>query len=343
MAEPLLRFSAQGIYCPVADVYIDPWRSVSKAIITHAHSDHARYGSQHYLAHHHSAPALKLRLGASILLQTINYNEPILMNGVKISLHPAGHIIGSAQVRLEYRGEVWVVSGDYKTEDDGLSGAFEPVRCHTFITESTFGLPVYRWHPQEKVFIAINQWWQNNKNNGRQSVITAYSLGKAQRVLQYLDRSIGPVVAHSAIYNTQEALANNGLPVARVKRFTVDIPRQDLQGALVIAPPSAINSPWLRRFEPYSIGVCSGWMQIRGNMRRRNVDAGFALSDHADWNGLLQAVKETGAQRVFVTHGYQEVFSRYLCELGIDAREVKTEFGGEEGEDTLLEEIQDAG
>ena len=328
---PLLRFTDKGIYCPQGDFYIDPWRGVDKAVITHAHSDHARWGSKYYLAHVHSAPILKFRLGQDINVETIDYNQPVYINGVKVSLHPAGHIIGSAQVRVEHEGDVWVVSGDYKTEADGTCPAFEPVQCNTFISESTFGLPVYRWKKQEQIFNDMNNWWAKNAEEKKTSVVLAYSLGKSQRVLENLDKSIGSIYAHTAVFNVQQAFINAGLPLYPVKQWTPAVPKGET--SLIIAPSSALNSPWLNRFEPYVTGVCSGWMQVRGAQRRQNADAGFALSDHADWDGLLSAVKATGAQKVFITHGYQSVFSRYLNEAGIASDEVITEYGDDEKEE----------
>lgn len=326
----LLEFSDRGLYCAAGDFYLDPWRPVPHAVISHAHSDHARSGHQHYLCHHLTKPLLQLRLG-NHSYESIAWNEPVYRNGVKISLHPAGHIIGSSQIRLEYKGEVWVVSGDYKTENDGLSGAFEPVSCHTFITESTFGLPVYKWQPQQFLFHQMQQWIQANITQGICSVIFAYSLGKAQRVLQAVAPVTNNIFVHGAVWNTQQALQQTGIVLPTVQRVSDAVSKEAFKGAVVIAPSSAQDSPWLKRFQPYKIAVCSGWMQVRGNARRQNVDAGFALSDHADWNGLLTAVKATGAEKVFVTHGFQSVFSRYLNENGIAAAEVKTEYGGEEG------------
>jgi putative mRNA 3-end processing factor len=262
--------------------------------------------------------------------QTAEWGEPVFMNGVRVSLHPAGHIIGSSQVRVEYQGEVWVVSGDYKTEDDGISGAFEPVRCHCFITESTFGLPIYNWKPQNEIFTAIQNWVLKNKAAGKTSVLIAYSVGKAQRLLSCVEAVTDSIFVHGAIWNVHEALVKAGIALPEVKRVAPDTPKQLFRGNVVIAPSSADDSPWIRRFNPYETGVCSGWMQVRGNMRRRNADAGFALSDHADWKGLLQAIKATGAQKVFVTHGFQSVLSRYLNEQGIEAGEVRTEYGEDE-------------
>ncbi len=329
---PLIEFSNKGLYCPIGDFYIDPWKPVPKAIITHAHSDHARAGSEKYLCHPATLPVLKLRLGANINADILEWNNSTTLNGVKISLHPAGHIIGSSQVRLEYKDEVWVFSGDYKTEDDGISGAFEPVKCNTFITESTFGLPLYNWKKQETIFSDIQSWIIRSHAKGKIPVITAYSLGKAQRVLKCIAEITDKIFVHGAIWNTQEALLAAGMNLPPVLRVTPEIPKEHYKNAVIIAPPSADGTPWMKRFAPYSIGICSGWMQVRGNVRRRNADAGFALSDHADWNGLLSAVKSTNAEKVFVTHGFQSAFSRYLTENGIEAAEVKTEYGAEDDE-----------
>lgn len=328
---PLVEFTDKGLYCPPGKFYIDPWKPVEKAIITHAHSDHARWGSASYLCHRYSLPLLKLRLG-DINVQAAEWNEPVLLNGVKISLHPAGHIIGSSQVRIEYNGEVWLISGDYKTENDGLSGAFEPVKCNTFISESTFGLPLYRWKPQKEIFNSIQEWINTNRQEGKTSVLIAYSLGKAQRVLSCLKETGARIFVHGAVWNVHQTLLQAGFNLPEVERVTPETPKENLKASIVIAPPSAESSPWIKRFTPYSVGVCSGWMQVRGNVRRSNADAGFALSDHADWAGLLEAVKATGAERVYATHGFQAAFSRYLNETGITATEVKTEYGGEEEE-----------
>jgi putative mRNA 3-end processing factor len=326
---PLIEFTDKGLFCPPGDFYIDPWQPVDRAVITHAHSDHARGGSASYLCHLLTRPLLELRLGPHHY-DSVEWGETVYRHGVQISLHPAGHIIGSSQVRIEYQGEIWVVSGDYKTENDGISGAFEPIRCHRFITESTFGLPIYDWKPQTEIFIAIQNWVLKNKEAGKVSVLIAYSLGKAQRLLSCLQAVTEPIFVHGAVWNVHQALVNAGMSLPPVQWVNAETPKTALQGAVVIAPSGADESPWIKRFNPYEVGVCSGWMQVRGNFRRRNADAGFALSDHADWKGLLQAIEATGAEKVFVTHGFQAALSRYLNEQGIEAAEVKTEFGEDE-------------
>jgi putative mRNA 3-end processing factor len=322
----------EGLYCPPGNFYIDPWRPVDRAVITHGHSDHARPGNGHYLTANHGAPILRKRLGADIQLQTLAYGQSITHHGVTLSLHPAGHVLGSAQVRLEYQGEVWVASGDYKTEADGTCAPFEPVRCHTFITESTFGLPIYRWVPQQDLFADINAWWQNNAANLRTSVLFCYALGKAQRLLSGLDPSIGTIIAHGAMAPLNQIYREAGvqLPATQVSTDVSDTAQ--LRRSLVLAPPSAQGTPWMKRFGDYADGFASGWMHLRGTRRRRGVDRGFVMSDHADWLGLQQAIAATGAQRVFVTHGQVEVMVRWLQERGLQAQGFVTEYGDEEGD-----------
>lgn len=327
----LIEFSDKGLYCRQGNFYIDPWQPVDRAVITHAHSDHMRAGSKWYLCHQYTKPLLLARLGEHPV-QIAEWNETVDMNGVKVSLHPAGHIIGSSQIRVEYKGEVWVVSGDYKTTDDGISGAFEPVKCNVFITESTFGLPVYKWKPQVEIYDDIKSWITKNKAKGISSVLIAYSLGKAQRVLQPVSEVTDIIYAHGAVDNMQKALECAGWKLPKVERITPETPRSKLIGSVVIAPPSADGTPWMKKFSPSAVGVCSGWMQVRGSFRRRNADAGFALSDHADWDGLLTAIHATGAEKVYATHGFQSALSRYLNEHGIEAGEVHTEYGNDEEE-----------
>lgn len=324
----LLTFTDRGIYCAAGDFYIDPWRPVERALITHGHADHARPGMARYLATEAAAPVIRYRLG-DIGLETTCYGAETRIGDATVSFHPAGHVPGSAQIRVEVGGEVWVVSGDYKVDDDGLSEPFEAVRCHAFITECTFGLPVFNWAPQDDVVGAINAWWQANRDAGRTSAIGAYALGKAQRILANVDTSIGPILTHAAIENTNEVLRAQGVELPDTVRLTADLDRKAHAGALIIATPSALGGNWPRGFGPVSTAFASGWMALRGVRRRRAVDRGFVLSDHADWRGLNAAIEATGAERVFVTHGYTAVFRRWLEERGFEAEIVETEFEGE--------------
>ncbi len=324
----VLQFKPQGIYCPAGDFYIDPWRPVALALITHGHSDHARSGHQSYLATTNAAPVIGYRLG-QISLDTINYYEQRQIGGARVSFYPAGHVPGSAQIRVEVGGEVWVVSGDYKTTDDGLSEPFEPVKCHSFITECTFGLPVFKWDAQKDVIDDINAWWTRNRADGRYSVIGAYALGKAQRILANVDTGIGPILTHGAIENTNEVLRAQGISLPDTIRVTPDLNVKDHPGALVIATPSGMNGSWMKRFPKASTAFASGWMSVRGMRRRRAADRGFVMSDHADWSGLNEAINACEAERVFVTHGYTAPFARWLSEQGYEAGIVETEFEGE--------------
>ncbi|MCX8019152.1 MAG: ligase-associated DNA damage response exonuclease [Chitinophagaceae bacterium] len=329
----LIISTPYGLYCEPADIFLDPWQSVPKAIITHAHSDHARRGCGSYLCHHHAKPLLKARLG-DINVQSVEYNEKIIINGVTISLHPAGHIPGSAQIRIEYQGKVWVFSGDYKLHHDGISTNFELTPCHVFISESTFGLPFFQWPPPDQVFQEIQRWWMKNKSEGVSSILFAYSLGKAQRLLAHLQISDSPVFVHGAVHTMNEACKAAGIKLPETLRVSEVYDNRLFKGALVIAPSSANGTPWLRRFGPYRTAIVSGWMALRGARRWQAADRGFVLSDHADWNALNAVVKGTGAGKVFVTHGYTETFSRWLCENGIPAAVLHSQYTGEQTTET---------
>jgi putative mRNA 3-end processing factor len=322
----------EGLYCPPGDFYIDPWQPVDRAVITHAHGDHARRGHGHYLASADSAGVLRARLGEDITLQTLAYGERIVHHGVCVSLHPAGHVLGSAQVRLEHGGRVWVASGDYFVSGDAHDSnstcpPFEPVRCDCFITESTFGLPIYRWAPQAEVFADIDRWWAANAEAGRASLLLAYSFGKAQRVLAGIDPGIGPIVVHGAVTPLNAAYRESGVALPPTQQVADITDKALLKRALVVAPPSVQGSAWARRFGDASDAFASGWMQLRGTRRRRGVDRGFVLSDHADWPGLQRAIAATGAERVIVTHGYEAVMVRWLQQQGLQAGAFHTEFG----------------
>jgi putative mRNA 3-end processing factor len=332
MGVDLVVQRPEGLYCPPGDFFIDPWRPVDRAVLTHAHADHARRGHAHYLAAAPAEGVLRARLG-DIVLQPLAYGEAVEHRGVRISLHPAGHVLGSAQVRLEHGGQVWVASGDYfvsgAADHNPTCAPFEPVRCDCFITESTFGLPIYRWRPQREVYEEIDRWWRANAQEGRASVLFGYSFGKAQRLLAGVDAGIGPIVVHGAVQTLNDAYRAAGvaLPITLLGTEVQD--KAVLQRALVVAPPSVQGTPWLKRFGDYSDAFASGWMQLRGTRRRQGVDRGFVLSDHADWPGLHQAIAATGATRVIVTHGYEAVMVRALAERGLQAESFATEYGGD--------------
>jgi putative mRNA 3-end processing factor len=342
--DDLVVQKPEGLYCPPGDFYIDPWRPVDRAVVTHAHADHARRGHGHYLAAAPGEGVLRARLG-DITLQPLAYGELVEHRGVRISLHPAGHVLGSAQVRLAHAGRVWVASGDYyltaSDDPNPTCAPFEPVRCDCFITESTFGLPIYRWQPQRAVFDDINRWWQANAAAGRASLLLGYSFGKAQRLLAGVEATLGPVYVHGAVEPLNQAYRAAGvaLPATTVLGETGAKARDKdaLRGALVVAPPSVQGSAWLKRLPEYSDAFASGWMQLRGTRRRQALDRGFVLSDHADWPGLQRAIAATGAERVIVTHGYEAEMVRWLEEQGLQAGAFATEYGsddaGDDGED----------
>lgn len=321
---PLLEFTSRGIYCATADVYLDPWKKVSKAIISHGHSDHARWGHAQYITHHDNVPIIKHRLG-NIIVAGKAYCETFTIKGVQFSFHPAGHVPGSAQIRVEHKGEVWVFTGDYKTQIDGISSPFEPVKCDTFITECTFGLPVFKWAEPQKVHDSINEWWAQNKADKTTSLLMGYSLGKVQRLLKHLDPAIGKIYTHGATEHMTEVL-RQFIDFPETELITRDTTKKEIEGNLVLAPPAVLGSAWVKKLGTLSTGYASGWMAFRGARRRRAVDRAFVLSDHADWEGLLSAIKATGCEKVITTHGYTDLFAQYLREQGWNAHTEKTQY-----------------
>lgn len=338
MAPLLVRETSAGLYCEVGDFYIDPWQAVPRAVITHAHGDHARWGSDKYLTTIDGRHVLRARMGTQANIETIDYGETISLNGVRVSLHPAGHVLGSAQIRVEHKGEVWVVSGDYKVAPDNTCRPLEVVRCHTFITESTFGLPIYRWPAQEVLQQSINDWWRAMRDEGRAAVIFGYAFGKAQRVLAGLDDTLGPIYCHGAVEKLNAAYRATGIELPTTAYAGRGEGTAAAAGALIVAPPSAAGTPWMRKFGDAATAFVSGWMLVRGARRRRSVDRGFVLSDHADWPGLCSTIRATGAERVFVTHGQIATMVRWLTEQGLEAWPLRTQFEGElDGRDEAVE------
>jgi putative mRNA 3-end processing factor len=338
--RPILKLTDQGLYCEAGDFFVDPWRPVPRAVVTHAHSDHARWGCERYLASREGERVLRARLGEKARIRVVDWGERVDVGGVAVSLHPAGHILGSAQVRIEYRGETVVVSGDYKTEPDPTCTPWEPVRCHTFVTESTFGLPIYRWPPQSEVFAEVDAWWRANAEAGRASLILGYSLGKAQRVLAGLDPSVGPIYTHGAVEKLTDEYRASGVTLPPTTHVSAMPRGTSWAGAMIVAPPSADATPWTRRFGALSNAFASGWMRIRGTRRRRALDRGFVLSDHVDWPSLISSIEATGAERVWVTHGYTAQVVRWLRDRGYDALAVETRFAGERAD--LDDDAQEA-
>lgn len=318
----MLRMTPAGLYCEVGDFYIDPRRRVSRAVITHAHSDHARPGMQHYLAHPHTAALMRARLGAKRSIEELPYGHTVNMNGVQVSFHPAGHVAGSSQVRLEHGGEVWVATGDYKREGDAVSAPFEVVPCSTLITECTFGLPVYRWPSPALTRNEIHAWWRSNAEHGMLSVLRGYSLGKAQRILAELDPSIGPIYVSAPVAAMNAVLRTLGyaLPETQVLPGTANTPHDLPPNALVITSTAVTTT----RDIPQQAADASGWLAVQRHRRSRQ--QGFVMSDHADWPSLLQTIRECGATQVFTMHGFTAPLARYLREQGLDAHALE---GGE--------------
>ena len=324
----LLRVTDRGLYCEAGDFFVDPWAAVDRAVVTHAHGDHVAWGCQSYLTSAPGAPVLRERLEPAARIRGLAYGGALDVGGVRVSLHPAGHILGSAQVRLEHRGEVWVVSGDYKTEPDPTCTPWEPVRCHTFVTECTFGLPIYRWPDHLAVVGDIHAWWRANQASGKASLLYGYALGKAQRLIAALDPSIGPILTHGAVERMTQVYREGGIALPPTTHVAAS-DRADWRRAMIIAPPSADGSAWARRFGAQSTAFASGWMAIRGTRRRRAIDRGFPVSDHVDWPSLLAAIAATGAERVWATHGYTAVLVRWLTEHAVEAKAIETRYEGE--------------
>lgn len=314
--DSLLVRTDQGLYCPAGDFHIDPHRPVARAVITHGHADHAHRGMRSYLCHRDTVPILQHRLGPSITVHGVRYSETVVMHGVRVSLHPAGHIVGSAQVRIEHRGEVWVVSGDYKRQIDPWAEAFSPVGCHTFITETTFGLPVYRWPDDRHVAASLNAWWRTNADSGLMSVVQCYSLGKAQRLHAMLDTAIGPVLAHPSIVAMHDVLREHGIGLPALGAWDVALVQPAPPRAMLLTPtPSA--SPI--GHTPVSYATASGWAAVQSPSSRNGTRRGFVVSDHVDWPDLIRTIDDTGAERVYATHGYTEAVVRFLRERGTEA------------------------
>jgi len=328
--DGLLQLTPQGLYCPAAQAWIDPWRPVPRALITHAHADHARPGCGEYWATGASEGILRRRLGQTINLLPVDYGTLHRIGDARVSFHSAGHVLGSAQIRLEAGGESWLVSGDYKRDADPSCTPFEPVQADVFITEATFGLPIYRWSPGAAVARQIHDWWQGAPE--RPSILFCYAFGKAQRVLAELAQLgvVDEILLHGAVEALMAPYREAGVALPPTRPASSLERKVDLAGRLVIAPPSAHRSVWMKRFNDPQTAFVSGWMAVRGARRRRGYERGFVLSDHADWNGLLTSVRESGARQIYVTHGNSDGLARYLREVdGIAAEPLDRVFAAE--------------
>jgi putative mRNA 3-end processing factor len=319
-----LEVKSEGLYCKEGDFFIDAWKSVPISIITHAHGDHAYWGHKHYIVSSDSQEIIRHRLG-NISLQALVYGEKIKIKNCWVSLHPAGHILGSSQVRIETKHSVTVISGDYKRALDKTCEPFEVIECDLFVTESTFGLPIYHWQENQIIARQIFDWWEENKANKHPSVLFCYSLGKAQRILSLLAPFTDQTVyLHGAIQPLAEIYAQKKIPMIPFEPVSSKEKGHSFHNDLILAPPSAAGSLWLKRFPHFRTGAASGWMQVRGTRKRKNMDSGFVLSDHADWDDLIKTVQETKASKILTTHGSTFVLAKYLKEnFAIDARELK--------------------
>jgi len=316
---PLITATQRGLYCPAGDFYIDPAKPVQTAVVTHAHGDHLRAGSARILL---AAPGLGIarkRLDDARNVVAMEYGALFKLGPVTVSLHPAGHILGSAQVRLEHDGEVWVVSGDYKRQSDPTCAPFEPLQCDVFVSETTFGQPHFVWPDTAAVVGNIVRWWQINRERGRNSVLFCYALGKAQRVLaELLHHTREPVHVHGEIGSLVEVYRAAGIDMVPTIPVTAAAAAQ-LHGALVMATPTMSRSAWLRRLGTGTRAFCSGWMLLEGESQRRGYDMGFVVSDHADWPALVHTCRDSGAARILLMHGRTDRLAAHLKELGLDA------------------------
>lgn len=321
----LIQYTPAGLYCPVADVYIDPQKPVTRALITHGHTDHAISGHRYYLCTKLTEAVIKLRLGSFIQTQVTDFGSPIYINGVRFSFHPAGHIPGSAQIRIEYKGEVIVITGDYKTEPDRVSGNYELIKCNTFITETTFALPIYQWRPQAYIMNEILDWHRYNQSFGKTSILLAYALGKSQRLIQNIPTDI-PVYTHTTVEETNKVLRDAGLPLRKTIQINSRVSRKDIQKGIVLAPSSILNTPLMRALDYPTTAYVSGWMMLNRFRKQQSAHAGFTLSDHVDWNALNHVVKECKAENIWLMHGYTTIYGAYLKDLGKNVKDLGSHF-----------------
>lgn len=317
----MLIMTSRGLYCPAGNFHIDPNGAVEHAVVTHAHSDHARRGAGRYYGAACGVDLVRARLGGKIDIRGYEYGQKFRLGAVDVSFHPAGHILGSAQVRLECGGEVWVASGDYKRDADPTCAPFEVVPCDVFVTEATFGTPAYQWAKGADLGREIADWWHANAERGVNSVLFAYSLGKAQRVLGVLQpHARKPVHCHPAAIPLNACYRDQGIALAP----TVDLgevpPDRELRGELFLVPQSFLQSGQAAILgEAYETAFASGWMAGGGFGRADAYDRGFVMSDHADWNDLVRTVVETGARKVYVQHRGKGALVKHLRSLGLQA------------------------
>lgn len=310
----ILKLTSEGLYCEPGNFHIDPWKPVEKAIITHAHGDHAHWGMGEYICVREAEHIMRKRIGHDSKISLFTYGEVFRLGDVEVSFHPAGHILGSSQVRIEYNGEVWLFTGDFKRDADLTCAPFEIVPCDVFISEATFSLPVYSWPDFHDEIREIYEWWMKNREEGFNSVLCCYALGKSQRIIAGLrEITDDPIWVHGTVDEINRCYEKTGLSWKNVHKVPLES-KEKFSGALVICPPSAMGSGWAKRVSPKKVAFASGWMRLRGNRRRKGYDRGFVISDHADWNSLVRTVKETKCKKVLFTHGNTDAIVRYMKE-----------------------------
>lgn len=335
--ETWLRTRPEGLWCEPGDFFIDPVRAVDRAVITHAHSDHARPGHSAVLATPATLALMRARLGetgAGVSQQAMAFGAPVTIGDVRVSLAPAGHVLGSAQVVMEYQGSRTVVSGDYKRAPDATCVGFEPIPCDVFVTEATFALPVFIHPPAGQEITRLLDSLILFPD--RTHVVGCYALGKCQRLISLL-RAAGwdrPIWLHGALAAMCAVYRDQGVDLGPTRPVT-EAAKGDLAGAIVLAPPSAIADRWSRRLEDPIAALASGWMRVRQRARQRSVELPLVISDHADWNELNATLDDVGAPEVWVTHGREEALIHAAAQRGIRGRALRLVGYGDEDDEPL--------
>ena len=308
----LIKYTSSGLYCELADLWIDPNKPVKRAIITHAHMDHFTFGCEEYISTYETAIILKERIGKGINIKTYDFCEDFKINGINFSLHPSGHILGSSQIKLTLADEKWLITGDFKRQRDETCKEYEKVKTDFIISESTFGLPIFKWDEPQNTATDITKWV--NSSQEKTSILFCYSLGKAQRLLNEISKTNfkNKIYTHSTIHKMNNCYKKLGVEVIDTRKFDQKKNNEDLKGSLILLPPSLNKNSFIKNFKEIQTGFASGWMSIRARRKRSGYDKGFAISDHADWEAILNTIKESKAKNVFFHHGDSEALNRYL-------------------------------
>ena len=310
----LIKYNKSGLYCKIADVWIDPNKPVKRALITHAHMDHFTFGCDEYISTYETAIILKDRIGKDINIKTYDYGKVFKINGTKISFHPSGHILGSSQIKFNFADEKWLITGDFKRQKDETCNEYEIVKTDYLISESTFGLPIFKWDEPQNIAEDIAKWVSHSQE--KTSILFCYSLGKAQRLLNEISKTNfkNKIHTHSSIYKMNNCYKKLGINIIDTKKFDKNKNFEDLKGSLILLPPALNKSSFLKNLKNIQTGFASGWMSIRALRRRSGYDKGFSISDHADWMAILNTIKESEAKNIFFHHGDYETLNRYLKE-----------------------------